>query len=59
MVRATVDKGVGALVVEQNASAVLSRADRAYALRRGELVDERPGQEWLSDLDQLASLYLS
>lgn len=62
MVRETIDGGVGgvgALVVEQNARAVLSRADRAYVLRRGEIVDERPARKWLGDLDQLASLYLS
>ena len=58
-VRATADRGVGVLVVEQNARSVLTRADRACVLRRGELVDERPARDWLDDLDQLASLYLS
>ncbi|ADP81598.1 ABC transporter ATP-binding protein [Pseudofrankia inefficax] len=58
-VRATADRGVGVLLVEQNARSVLRRADRAYVLRRGELVREGPADEWLSDLDGLASLYLS
>ncbi|ABW14915.1 ABC transporter related [Parafrankia sp. EAN1pec] len=58
-VRATADRGVGVLVVEQNARSVLSRADRAYVMRRGEIVDEGPAQRWLDDLDGLAALYLS
>ncbi|MGW1028547.1 ABC transporter ATP-binding protein [Streptomyces sp. NPDC002577] len=57
--RETADRGVGVLVVEQNAGAVVSRADRAYVMRRGEIVDERPAKEWQNDLDGLASLYLS
>lgn len=58
-VRATADRGVGVLVVEQNARSVLSRADRAYVMRRGEIVDEGPARRWLDDLDGLAALYLS
>jgi branched-chain amino acid transport system ATP-binding protein len=57
--RATADRGVGVLVVEQNARAVLRRADRAYVLRRGEVVDSRPAERWLDDLDGLAALHLS
>ncbi|ONH29471.1 ABC transporter ATP-binding protein [Pseudofrankia asymbiotica] len=58
-VRATADTGVGVLVVEQNARSVLERADRAYVMRRGEVVREGPAEEWRGDLDGLASLYLS
>ncbi|MCX4091892.1 ABC transporter ATP-binding protein [Nocardia sp. alder85J] len=58
-VRATADTGVGVLLVEQNARAVLARADRACVLRRGELVDERPAAAWLPQLEELAALYLS
>jgi branched-chain amino acid transport system ATP-binding protein len=58
-VRTTADRGVGVLVVEQNARAVLSRADRTYVMRRGEIVDEGPARKWLADLDGLAALYLS
>jgi branched-chain amino acid transport system ATP-binding protein len=58
-VRETADRGVGVLVVEQNARSILSRADRACVMRRGEIIDRRPAQDWLSDLDGLASLYLS
>jgi branched-chain amino acid transport system ATP-binding protein len=57
--RATADSGVAVLVVEQNARAVLQRADRACVLRRGELVDDRAASAWIPELDQLASLYLS
>ncbi|WP_052172630.1 ABC transporter ATP-binding protein [Nocardia sp. BMG111209] len=58
-VRATADTGVAVLLVEQNAKAVLARADRAHVLRRGELVDERPAAAWLPQLEELAALYLS
>ncbi|MQY30682.1 ABC transporter ATP-binding protein [Nocardia aurantia] len=58
-VRATADTGVAVLLVEQNAKAVLARADRAHVLRRGELVDERPAAQWLPRLEDLAALYLS
>ncbi|WP_018638111.1 ABC transporter ATP-binding protein [Parafrankia elaeagni] len=58
-VRATADRGVAVLVIEQNARAVLSRADRAYVMRRGEIVDEGTASRWLADLDGLAARYLS
>ncbi|MBL7499270.1 ABC transporter ATP-binding protein [Frankia sp. CNm7] len=58
-VRTTADTGVGVLVVEQNARSVLDRADRAYVMRRGEVVEERPADHWRADLDGLAALYLS
>ncbi|EFC84214.1 ABC transporter ATP-binding protein [Parafrankia sp. EUN1f] len=58
-VRETADRGVAVVVVEQNARSVLSRADRAYVMRRGEIVDESPASRWLTDLDGLAALYLS
>jgi branched-chain amino acid transport system ATP-binding protein len=58
-VREQADRGVGVLVVEQDVRAALTRADRAYVLRRGEIVDRRPAREWLDDLDGLAQLYLS
>ena len=58
-VRATADRGVGVLVVEQNARSVLKRADRAYVMRRGQIVYDGPAERWLDDLDGLASLYLS
>jgi len=59
LLREAADEGAAVLVVEQSAHAVLEVADRAYVLRRGEMVDERPAAEWIGRLDELGSLYLS
>nr|WP_242424807.1 ATP-binding cassette domain-containing protein [Frankia sp. EI5c] len=58
-VRSIADRGVAVLVVEQNARSVLGRADRAYVMSRGEIVDEGTASRWLTDLDGLAARYLS
>jgi branched-chain amino acid transport system ATP-binding protein len=59
MLREVADEGMAVLIVEQSVQSVLDVADRAYVLRRGEVVDHRPTQEWRDDLDELATLFLS
>lgn len=59
LLREAANKGAAVLVVEQSAQAVLDFADRAYVLRRGEMVDERPAADWIGRLEDLGALYLS
>jgi len=49
--------GTAVLLVEQNAQAALSVADRAYILRDGRIVASGTSGEMLAD-DRLASAYL-
>lgn len=58
ILRQAADQGTGVLVVEQSAKAAASVADRAYVLRRGEVVDTRPAAEWVGRMDELSSLFL-
>ena len=51
------DKGVTILLVEQNARAALSMADRAYALEVGNITLEGTGQELLRD-ERVLKAYL-
>jgi branched-chain amino acid transport system ATP-binding protein len=59
VLRVLADSGTGVLVVEQSARAVLARADLAYVLRRGEIIDHRPAAEWAGREDELAELYVT
>jgi branched-chain amino acid transport system ATP-binding protein len=56
--RVVADSGAAVLVVEQSAGAILAAADRAYVLRRGEVVDTRDAREWEGKSDELMALYL-
>jgi branched-chain amino acid transport system ATP-binding protein len=55
--RQVADEGTAVLIVEQSARAAVSIADRAYVLRRGEIIDERRGSDWIAHLDELSSLF--
>jgi branched-chain amino acid transport system ATP-binding protein len=55
--RQVADEGTAVLIVEQSARAAVSIADRACVLRRGEIIDERPGSDWVAHLDELSSLF--
>ena len=57
--RAVADDGTTVIVVEQAVEAVLSVADRASVLSRGELVETRSAADWRADIDRLASTYVS
>ena len=57
MLRTVADEGTAVLVVEQSVRAALQVADRAYVLRRGDIVDESSADRWRHDLDGLADLY--
>jgi branched-chain amino acid transport system ATP-binding protein len=58
-VRAAADEhGLGALLVEQQVNQVLRFADRAYVLRRGELVLSGPAHETAQRMNDLEDLYL-
>lgn len=59
ILRRIADEGTGIIVVEQSVRAVLEGADRAYLLRRGEMVDYRPTSQWKGRFDTLAEWYLS
>jgi branched-chain amino acid transport system ATP-binding protein len=59
MLQQVADEQAALLVVEQNIRSILGIADRAYVLRRGEIVDHRPANVWLEDLDELATILLS
>jgi branched-chain amino acid transport system ATP-binding protein len=59
MLRQAASGGTAVLVVEQIAKEVLGVADRAYVMRRGEIVDSRPAADWDDHLDELGTIYLS
>jgi branched-chain amino acid transport system ATP-binding protein len=54
----TRDRGASMLLVEQFAERALALADRAYVLRKGEVVFDGPASLLLDDQDHLHSLYL-
>jgi branched-chain amino acid transport system ATP-binding protein len=51
-------QGVTMLVVEQNASAALDLADRAYVLRTGEIILSDSAATLRQDRDRVAHAYL-
>jgi branched-chain amino acid transport system ATP-binding protein len=57
--RSFADDGMGILVVEQEASAILAVANRAYVLQRGRIADSRPATEWLGRSEELFNLFVS
>jgi branched-chain amino acid transport system ATP-binding protein len=59
LLRIVADEGTAVLVVEQSARSILEVADRAYVLRRGEIIDHRAACEWHGKLDELSRLFLS
>lgn len=59
LLRQLADEGLAVFVVEQAAQAVLRHADRAYVMRRGEIVDERAAAAWVGREADLAELFLS
>ena len=58
IVRAAADRGVGVLLVEQQARAVLPFCDHAYVLRRGRVVMELEGGELISSMEAIEQEYL-
>jgi branched-chain amino acid transport system ATP-binding protein len=56
--RAQADRGTGVLLIEQHVHAALEYADRAYFLRRGEIVFEGDTAAMARDKLDLSSLYL-
>ena len=57
-VREAADNGLGVLLVEQQARAVLPYCDRAYVLRRGQIVMDTSGGDLLSRVDEVEAHYL-
>lgn len=57
-VRAAADLGLGVLLVEQQARSVLPYCDRAYVLRRGQIVMDTSGDDLLSRVDEVEAHYL-
>jgi branched-chain amino acid transport system ATP-binding protein len=56
---AALEKGVGVLLVEQQIRSVLRFADRAYLLRRGEIVMEGQAAEMLRRVDEIEGTYMT
>lgn len=52
-------KGVGVLVVEQHARKALDYVDRAYVMRRGEIVLEGTAEELRNRIDEIESSYFT
>jgi branched-chain amino acid transport system ATP-binding protein len=57
--RQVADAGTAVLVVEQSVEALITVADRTYVLRRGEIIDHRPADQWHGSLADLGRIYLS
>ena len=57
-VRAAANSGLGVLLVEQQARAVLPYCDRAYVLRRGKIVMDTSGDELDSRVQEMEAHYL-
>ncbi len=57
-VREAADNGLGVLLVEQQARSVLPYCDRAYVLRRGQIVIDTSGGDLLSRVDDVEAHYL-
>jgi branched-chain amino acid transport system ATP-binding protein len=58
LARSVAESGAGVLLVEQYASRALKLADRAYVMRRGEIVVEGDAKELMKDMDALERSYL-
>jgi branched-chain amino acid transport system ATP-binding protein len=58
-VRDAVDKGIGALLVEQHVRQVLTMADRGYIMQRGRIVMEGTARELTERLKEVEGFYLS
>jgi ABC-type branched-subunit amino acid transport system ATPase component len=56
--RAQAREGTGVLLIEQHVHTALKYADRAYLLKRGQLVFEGRSEDMAADQDRLAELYL-
>jgi branched-chain amino acid transport system ATP-binding protein len=59
VVRRTVDRGFGALLVEQKLHQALTIADRCYVLRRGKIVFEGTAEETRRNVKEIERSYLS
>ncbi|MEU6349279.1 ATP-binding cassette domain-containing protein [Streptomyces sp. NPDC047072] len=57
-IRAAADAGAGVLLVEQHTQAALSVADRAYFLRRGQVVLSGSAHEFRGRAEEVAKAYL-
>ena len=57
-VRDAADKGIGVLLVEQQARAVLPFCDRAYVMRRGRIVMSASAEEFEDRLEEIERHYL-
>ena len=58
-IRDAAKQGVGILLVEQQARTALALSDRAYVLRRGEIVLQGASSDLVDRLDEVESGYLS
>ena len=58
-VREAVDKGIGALLVEQHVRQALAIADRGYIMQRGRIVMEGTARELSDRLEEVEGFYLS
>jgi branched-chain amino acid transport system ATP-binding protein len=59
LARAAADRGVGVLLVEQQARKALRVCDRGYVLARGRIVLEGSGRELRDNLPEIEAAYLS
>lgn len=57
--KAAVDRGIGALVIEQHARKALEHSDRMYMMARGQVRLELPSGEALARIDEIEEAYLS